>query len=226
MTRTRGELTAELKRAQWEQVYLATETGQDELRFARALDAVSSKHDAGQEDQGDEAEPADAARGWVYGLAAAAVVILAVAAAILMTRPQRRATPPDEADQRPPASPAAPSPSTGPPRFVALTLAAPRRDLSETPTLRVPAGTDEARLTLRLEPNEFDRFDVEVRDASTNRIVWKTARVAAARDADGRSIAIAVPIAALRQGRVVIQLSSVAPRGEIVGEYPLKVVLE
>src|SRR5262249_41741068 len=163
---------------------------------------------------------------WPYGLAAAAVVILAVAAAMVLTRTQRRVAPPDEAEQHPPASPAAPSAASGPPRFVALTLAAPRRDLATTPTLTMSAGTDEARLTLRLEPSEFDRFNVDVRDASTNHIVWQTRHVVATRDTDGRSILITVPVAALRAGRCLVQLSSDAPRGEIIGEYSLRIVLE
>lgn len=225
----RGELSAD-ERARWEENYLSHESGRIDLRVARALADAESQH-AGVEDRSaGSRDPAYTApsnrRLWPYGLAAAAVVILAVAAAMVLTRTQRRVAPPDEAEQHPTTSPSAPSAASGPPRFVALTLAAPRRDLATTPTLTMSAGTDEARLTLRLEPSEFDRFNVDVRDASTNHIVWQTRHVVATRDTDGRSILITVPVAALRAGRCLVQLSSDAPRGEIIGEYSLRIVLE
>ncbi len=225
----RGELSGDDRR-RWEERYLATRWGRDELRFAEALvDArgeapVFSDSAAGPSTRSFGAG-ASSPRFWPYGLAAAAVVLLAVAAAFVLTRPQRTAAPGEAERSRSPA--AAPAPAAGgPPSFVALTLAAPRRDLVSTPVLTIPPGTDEARLTLRLEPNAFDRFAVEIRSVTPNHALWQTHDVAAMRDTAGRSIAIAVPVAALRAGRCVIQVSGeTGRRTEILGEYPLAIVM-
>ena len=108
--------------------------------------------------------------------------------------------------------------------IVALTLAAPTRSLAGTPVLSIPAGTSEARLTLRLDPAGFSRYAVDLRDLTSGRVVWRTTDLTPTDTAEGRVLAVTVPAPTFHAGRFAFDVhGAVARRTELVGTYPMTV---
>jgi hypothetical protein len=219
----RGELSGS-DRERWQQRHLISSQGLEDLQLAEAL-AARERRQAGRRPS----------LTFFWGLAAAAVVALVTVAAYLAI--QRHTAPPASvvatgAPTKAPGAPAAlPQPQRTPPAaeslFVALTLAPSTRSLAEPPTLVVPAGTSDVRLTLRLEPNVYSRYDVAIRDLTSSAIVWRAAHLEAGQTADGKALAVTIPAATLQSRRYLISVTGVdADRSEVVGTYPLTVVLE
>ena len=215
----RGELR-QPDRKRWEQRFLASQHGRDDMRLAEAL--------AAREAREADLRPASM---WRWGFAAAAILALAVTGYLVVQRrptvsapsvanvaADKRADVPPKPSENQNAAPAEP-------RFVALTLAPALRSLAEPPRLVVPPGTTEARLTLRLEPNEHSRFDISIGDVTSHRDVWQATGVEALRTPDGKVLNTTVPAAAMRTGRYLVTVR-VGSQKEIVGSYPLSIVLQ
>ena len=110
---------------------------------------------------------------------------------------------------------------------VALTLTASVRSLDTTPTLEIPPGTTEVKVTLRLEPDGRDRYDVAVRELAANGVAWRADAQAASGDDPNRTLVISIPASTFRNGRYLIRVSAgSASNQEIVATYPFSVVLQ
>jgi hypothetical protein len=228
----RGELNA-ADRRRWEERYLVSAEGRQQLRLAQALAAREAR-----------TMPASRARTFRWSLAAAALIVLAAVTGYLVThrQPVEQArvggtAPPNPAQALPQAAPPAPAPQTkAEPRFVAMTLLPPTRSISETPTLTIPGGSEEVRLTLKLEPNDATRYQIAVRDLAATATVWRSGIVDATTTETGKAIELTLPAGIFRlkaeatrprAKRYLINVRSVSPRGsEIVGSYLLRIVLE
>lgn len=210
----RGELPDD-ERTAFERVFLATSAGREDVRLARALALRARGHRA-------------STRHWRSWLATAAAILVVTAIAATIRRgpaapptPQRARTT-TATGNAVPAPPPAARPSE--PAFVALTLAPPTRSISQPATLTIPRGTREVRLGLRLEPTNFSRYDVVVRDLESRRETWRAGAITSSADADGSVLRVTIPADAFRPGRFAIIVSGLAARGpEIVGTYPLNV---
>lgn len=209
----RGELSP-ADRERWESRYLTSVHGREDLALAEAL--------AARERRVGPQVRASLGR-W---LAAAAVLVLVGLTAVVVVRRQTPAAP--VATAPPAVPPAAPRPAPAPSiSLVAMTLTPALRTLAEPPTLPIPAGTDVVNLTLRLEPDAYERYDVAIRDLTARAVVWETAGLTASRANDVRSIAVSIPASTFRSGRYLVAVSS-RTRGEpeTVATYPLTIVLQ
>lgn len=208
----RGELSA-ADREEWERRYLVSEHGREDERMAQALLARERR---------TAAPSGRAALTW--GLAAAAALLITTVIAYFAV--VHRSSPAPVSASIAPAAQKAAQPSASL-RVAALTLAPMTRSVSEPPALQVPPGTDQVRLTLRLEPNDFQRYDVAIKDLSTNGIVWRVADVSATTVGGAQALIIAIPASTLEPHRYLVTASGVGRGGlEMIGTYPMRVVLE
>jgi hypothetical protein len=106
-----------------------------------------------------------------------------------------------------------------------MTLSPSTRSLAEPPTLGLPPGTQDVRLTLRLEPDEYSTYDVAIRDLASNVVVWRGTNISAQRMTEGKVLAATIPASTFRTGRYLVNATA-GPRAEIVGSYPVKVVVQ
>jgi hypothetical protein len=208
----RGELSAQ-DRMTWERGPGASRDGLEQVRLARALQLREGKPRSG-------VTRAASTRRWA--LAAAAVIAVATATVYVLRPGGPSQSTRASAEVRP-----APSlPASAPPiaSFVTLTLPIPTRKAEEPPLLVIPAGVQQARITLRLEPSEFVRFSLALLDMTTKRVVWRADGLAPESRADGRTLTAEVPTELLQTGRAIFQVTGVTQSGsELVGMYPLTI---
>jgi hypothetical protein len=109
---------------------------------------------------------------------------------------------------------------------IALVLLPPTRAIGPVPTLAVPAGAVRVAFELRLESSDFSRYQVGLKDPVTNRVVWRSAWVAARTSGAQPSISVAVPAAQLRPQHYSLDVSGRGANGraEIVGGYAFQIV--
>lgn len=221
----RGELSG-ADRQQWERRYLASPLGRQQVDLARALAARERR----------VAQPRQW-RTFTWGVAAAAVVVFAAALSAYVVIHRRGSVPPPRATvaaashteplpaPRPPSTTSAPRPPER--RFVAMTLLPSTRSLAQTPTLTIPKGTEDVRLTLKLEPNDSDSYTITVRDLTSSAAVWKSGAVDAISTRDGATITLVIAARVFHARRYLINVTGVSTRGtEIIGGYPIRIVLE
>ena len=206
----RGELSRH-DRARWEERYLVSQHGRNDLALAEAL--------AAREHRGRVARP-----GIWLTLAAAAAVVLAVGGYRLLHREQ----PPASVAERPrQVSPPTPAPTTPAAQIVALTLSPSVRSVAEPATLTISPGTTDVKLTLRLEPDDHTNYAVAARDLTSNTIVWNSDETAASGTGTDRSVVVSIPAVVFHTRRYLINVSAGPPGGrETVATYPLVVVLQ
>jgi len=93
--------------------------------------------------------------------------------------------------------------------------------------LRIPAGTTEVRLTLRLDADDYRRYAVSVRDLVANTDVWHSDPISATGGDRDRSVVVSIPASTFQTRRYLINVMGETTRAtEIAGSYPLVVVLQ
>jgi hypothetical protein len=163
----------------------------------------------------------------MLGLAAAAVLALAVAIGYSVHWNGDGSS--SVATTVPPTTPAtAPAPAANPPSappqrsLVAITLPIPTRSAAPSPTLVVPARTDDVKVELRLAPDNSTAYTVDVRDLSSQRVIWSGNDLAPVQRDGDRVLMCTVPAEVLHAGRFAFELRGSAPRrSEVLGSYPL-----
>ena len=95
---------------------------------------------------------------------------------------------------------------TAPP-LLSLVLFPQTRGVGPVETLTVPASAESIRLDLRLELNDFPRYQAALRDPATNQIVWRTGPVAAQANADAPTVSVAIPAGLLKSQHYAVELS-------------------
>ncbi|MGH9411936.1 MAG: hypothetical protein ACRD1V_21070 [Vicinamibacterales bacterium] len=206
----RGALSAE-DRECWERRYLASQRGRQDLLFAQALFAHDQRGSA----------PRHRSR-VTWGLAAAAALFIATVAGYFAIVHRSAAT--TIASSIGPGTPARTEARL---RIVSLTLMPTTRGPAELPSLQIPSGTDGVRLTLRLEPTDFTRFDITLKDSSSNAVIWQSPGVAASRAGGGRSIVVTIPAGTFQSRRYLVEVAAARPGdSDIIGTYPFRAVLQ
>ena len=104
---------------------------------------------------------------------------------------------------------------------IALVLLPQTRAIGPIATLAVPQGIDRVPLELRLESIDFPRYRVALRDPGTNRIIWRSDRIAARSAGNVSTVVVSVPASVLKPQHYAIELDGLNAAGdaELVGSY-------
>src|SRR3954471_1529745 len=217
----RGELPP-ADRRRWERIFGVSDTGQAQLRLAEALAAREDRRGkAGKTivpGRFGTARSRRSARLPIIGLLAASLALaVGLGYSIHWQSPAPASIMPSSATP----SAATPSPARS---VVAITLPIPTRGVAAAPTLTVPAGTGEARVSLRLAPDDFVRYAVDVRELATGRVIWQATDLSPVAQSGERVLLCTVPAIFLRAGRLAFELHGAAPRrSDVLGSYLLHI---
>jgi hypothetical protein len=115
------------------------------------------------------------------------------------------------------------SSSTGAGSIASFILAPQTRGASQRPTVSLPANADRILMHLRLEPNEFTTYRVTLLDETGSQTLWRSTRLKARAGADGKILSLNFR-ASLLKPRTEYVLRATSDAGEIVDDYPFRVV--
>jgi hypothetical protein len=211
---------------------------QEKVVFARALQAIA----AGSNRPGMPSGFVASRRGvWSRGLAAAAALLVA-ATAYLGVRTvrlrdeigrldgRRTAAEHQSAELRRQLEEARAVPSTRMPTIATFSLRPPRRGPeNDASVISVPHGTEQLTLRLIVESGNYTTFWAALRNAATARIVARTPDLVADPSGNDRIVTFASPSRSLETQRYSVELSGIssdAPAGELVAQYPVRIVLQ
>jgi hypothetical protein len=109
---------------------------------------------------------------------------------------------------------------------LAFVLAPTMRDASTPATIAVPRRSPTVTLRLQLDADDFPAYRAILKDAATDRILWRSASLHASGDSRSRSLSIVLPATALEPKVYVVEVMGVTPRGEtdVIATYPFRVV--
>lgn len=113
-------------------------------------------------------------------------------------------------------------------KTIAVLLLAPTRGAGQIPSVSVPPGTEQVRIHLQLEPNDFRLYQVALKDPSTGRILWDAIKLHPGSQGQNKVVSANVPARLLKQQNYVMELTGVPTQGnaELLASYAFKVVLE
>jgi DNA-binding transcriptional LysR family regulator len=114
-------------------------------------------------------------------------------------------------------------------KTVSALLLPPTRETGRVATVSVAGGTDLVVLLLRLESDDFPTYRVGLKVSATNQIVWLSANLEAAPSGSSKIVAVSFPAHLLRQKNYVLELSGFSSkegRAELIGDYPIRVMLK
>lgn len=183
-------------------------------------------------------------------MAAAAAVVVAFGAMLMRTglmrpsagtpAPTVEATAPGREAPAPAVSPAppvstprlsaapAPADRTPPAPIVteAVSLAPDTRAAGSIITVKVPAGADRIAFDLRLEANDFPRYQATLKDPGTDRAVWQSGWTTATVKRDSPVVPIAVPARTLKPQHYTFELTGRTDgnRTDLVASYVFEVI--
>ena len=235
-----GTLDGETLR-QFESHYLSSPRRRRNVRFAVsflwAVDRAASL-DVGIEEDDSTPVPADEhdERRVSSRLVAAAAMWLVLCGALLfqsgllrsgvnVTSDNRARTPEVRPGERPAAG--APDPArsdvvAGP--LAALVLFPQTRDVGPVASLAIPAGVENAAFELRLESNDFSRYDVGLKDPASNQVVWRSGSISAIPSSQTPAILVLVPTRVLKpQHYSLTVMGRRSGDTEVVGSYTFQV---
>jgi hypothetical protein len=78
---------------------------------------------------------------------------------------------------------------------------------------------------LRLESNDFPRYEVGLKDPATNQIVWRSGPIAATSTGGQSTVSVVVPAKLLKPQHYSLELIGLrTATPEVVGSYTVRVV--
>ena len=108
--------------------------------------------------------------------------------------------------------------------MTALVLAPQTRAIDPVPEVTILPGAGHAAFELRLESNEFPRYEIELKDPASNRIVWRSGPAAATVTGQTTALSVLVPARVLKpQHYSLTVLGARAKSAEVVGSYTFRV---
>jgi hypothetical protein len=109
---------------------------------------------------------------------------------------------------------------------IALQLLPQTRSVHQIPAVSIPSGADRIGLELRLESNEFPRYQVGLRDPAVNTIVWRSGWTRARSSGGEPSVHVAIPAGVLKPQHYSLDLNGRRAGGgaEVVGSYVFEIV--
>ena len=116
----------------------------------------------------------------------------------------------------------------GPPReapAVALVLLPQTRSVASVPTVAIPPGADRVPFDLRLESNDFPRYQAGLKDPATNQIVWRSGWIEPSASGGEPSISVTVPAGVLKPQHYSLDVTGPGADGpRVVGSYAFQVL--
>lgn len=108
---------------------------------------------------------------------------------------------------------------------VAIVLLPQTRSVGPLPTVAVARGADRVAFELRIEMNDFDRYEVALKDPITNRTLWRSGKLSASSHDGAFAVRVGLPARLLDKQRYVFELSGIAETGqvEVSGNYLFQV---
>jgi hypothetical protein len=130
-----------------------------------------------------------------------------------------------EASEGDPSNPAG-APAAADAAMNALVLLPQTRAAGPVATLAIPPSATRARFDLRLESNEYSRYQVSLTDPASNQIVWRSGALTPAAPDDALTVSVMVPARVLKAQHYSLALGgrTGANTTEIVGSYSFRVV--
>jgi hypothetical protein len=110
--------------------------------------------------------------------------------------------------------------------ILALVLRAATREAGEIPQLVVRKGVDAVVLQLPLVAVDFPNYEAELRDATGDRVIWRSGRLGAPAARNRPMIPVTVPASLLASRTYILELTGISARGvaEPLDTYPFRVV--
>jgi hypothetical protein len=109
---------------------------------------------------------------------------------------------------------------------IALVLLPQTRSAAAMPTLELPPSrADRVGFELRLDVNEFKRYQAGLRDPASNAVIWRSDWIGAKASAEGASVAVAVPLRLLKPQHYTLDLAgrTAVDTAHVVGSYAFEV---
>ena len=108
---------------------------------------------------------------------------------------------------------------------MALVLLPQTRAIGPIATLAVPGGTERVRFDLRLESNDFPRYQVALKDPATNQIVWRSGQITPKSAGGEPTVPVVVPARALKPQHYSFELAGFRRAGgaEVVSSYSVRI---
>lgn len=216
----RGQLTG-LALERFESHYLASPRRREAVRLAAGFVRAVDRSAAAAESMAPPA-PTAAPMTLKWFVPVAAVLTLAVGGSMLFesTRTRRQDAAPSIASVPVERGQAASTPE----RELAVVLQPPTRAVAAPPTLTLHADVTTVSFTLRLEAQDFERCRVELKDAVTNRILWRSDWIPVASSGEP-SVSVRVAAALLNAQRYSLDVAGQDTRGreDVIGSYPIRI---
>lgn len=154
-----------------------------------------------------------------------AAVLLLIACVTLLFQSVRPRTLPNELPNDSTAGPLKRT-DTAPPKTMARVLLPQTRAVAPIPAISIEPAAGDVAFELRLESNDFPRYQTALKDPASNRIVWQSGPLSATSDGGSRSVFVAVPARVLKPQHYSLDLSGVRASGavEVVGTYAVHIV--
>jgi hypothetical protein len=111
-------------------------------------------------------------------------------------------------------------------RTIALVLLPQTRAVAPIPAIAITPGASHVAFELRLESNDFPRYQSALKDPASNRIVWRSGLLKATSDGDTPAVVVTVPGRVLKPQHYSLDLSGLRASGgvEVVGSYAVHIV--
>src|SRR5205814_367638 len=108
---------------------------------------------------------------------------------------------------------------------LALLLLPQTRSLGPMPTAPIPQGADRIAVELRLESDDFPRYQVALRDPAVNTIVWRSGWMTSTSSDGQPSLRVAFPTAVLRLQYYLLDLRGhpAVDSPDVIGSYTFQI---
>jgi hypothetical protein len=95
-------------------------------------------------------------------------------------------------------------------------------------SISVPSGIDALPVRLVLESDEFPEYQVALKEAGSERIIWHVTKLKAGAEGKNKSLAISIPSKSLKQQTYVLEASGIRAKGTpaFISGYVFRVVLD
>lgn len=113
-------------------------------------------------------------------------------------------------------------------KSIAVLLMPQTRGAGQPVSVSVPSGVDALPMRLELESDEFPEYQVALKQPSSDRAIWHSARLKAEAAGKIKSLYVSIPSNVLKQQTYVLEARGIPAKGapEFISSYVFRVVLD